>query len=62
MGLAQPDLSKILRGRFRGYSVERLMRGLSSLESDIEIVVRTRGRRQDPCLRGTLAQVASARA
>ncbi len=44
MGLAQPDLSKILRGRFRGYSVERLMRGLSSLGSDIEIVVRTRGK------------------
>jgi len=41
MGLAQPDLSEILRGRFRGYSVERLMRGLSSLGSDIEIVVRT---------------------
>ena len=44
MGLAQPDLSEILRGRFRGYSVERLMRGLSSLGSDIEIVVRTRGK------------------
>ncbi len=44
MGLAQPDLSNILRGRFRGYSVERLMRGLSSLGSDIEIVVRTRGK------------------
>ncbi len=44
MGLAQPDLSKILRGRFRGYSVERLMRGLSNLGSDIEIVVRTRGK------------------
>ena len=44
MGLAQPDLSKILRGRFRGYSVERLMRGLSSLGSDIEIVVRTCGK------------------
>ena len=44
MGLAQPDLSKILRGRFRGYSVERLMRGLSNLGSDIEIVIRTRGK------------------
>ena len=44
MGLTQPDLSNILRGRFRGYSVERLMRGLSSLGSDIEIVIRTRGK------------------
>jgi Helix-turn-helix domain len=31
MGIAQPDLSNILRGRFRGYSVERLMRFLTAL-------------------------------
>ena len=44
MGIAQPDLSNILHGRFRGYSVERLMRGLASLGCDLEIVVRTRGK------------------
>ena len=44
MRLTQPDLSNILRGRFRGYSIERLMRGLSSLGSDIEIAIRTRGK------------------
>ncbi len=37
MGLAQPDLSNILRGRFRGYSAERLMRCLSILDGEIEI-------------------------
>jgi predicted XRE-type DNA-binding protein len=42
MGLAQPDLSNILRGRFRGYSVERLMRCLSRLDGKIEI--RQRGK------------------
>jgi len=42
MGLAQPDLSNILHGRFRGYSAERLMRCLSSLDGEIEI--RQRGK------------------
>jgi predicted XRE-type DNA-binding protein len=42
MGMAQPDLSNILRGRFRGYSAERLMRCLSALDGEIEI--RQRGR------------------
>lgn len=37
MGLAQPDLSNILHGRFRGYSAERLLRCLSSLDGEIEI-------------------------
>lgn len=32
MGLARPDASKILRGRFSGYSVERLMKALMSVE------------------------------
>lgn len=42
MGLAQPDLSNILRGRFRGFSIERLMRCLSNLDGEIEI--RQRGK------------------
>jgi len=40
IGIAQPDLSNILRGRFRGFSVERLMRMLTSFGQDIDIVVR----------------------
>jgi predicted XRE-type DNA-binding protein len=40
LGVKQPDLSNILRGRFRGYSVERLMRMLTVFEQDIDIVVR----------------------
>jgi len=31
MGIAQPDLSNLLRGQFRSHSVERLARMLSSL-------------------------------
>jgi len=40
LGVKQPDLSNILRGRFRGYSVERLMRMLTVFEQDIDIMVR----------------------
>ena len=40
VGIAQPDLSNILRGRFRGFSVERLMRMLTAFGQNIDIVVR----------------------
>jgi predicted XRE-type DNA-binding protein len=36
----QPDVSKMLRGDFRQFSVERLMRFLVALGHDVEIVVR----------------------
>ena len=38
--IAQPDVSRMLRGHFRQFSVERLMRFLVSLGQDVEIVVR----------------------
>jgi len=44
MGIDQPKVSAILSGRFRGYSVERLMRFLVALGQDVEIVVKPRGR------------------
>ena len=42
LGVKQPDLSNILRGHFRGYSVERLMHMLAAFDQDIDIVVRPR--------------------
>jgi predicted XRE-type DNA-binding protein len=36
----QPDVSKMLRGEFRQFSVERLLRFLVALDHDVEIVVR----------------------
>lgn len=39
LGVAQPDLSNILRGRFRGHSVERLMRMLTVFGCEVNIVV-----------------------
>ena len=38
-GVKQPDVSKMLRGDFRQFSVERLMRFLVALGQDVEIVV-----------------------
>ena len=40
LGLSQPDISCLLRGNFREYSVERLMRLLTALGRDVEIVIR----------------------
>jgi len=38
--IAQPDVSRMLRGHFRQFSVERLMRFLVALGQDVEIIVR----------------------
>ena len=40
LGLSQPDVSRLLRGDFREYSLERLFRLLATLGRDIEIVIR----------------------
>jgi len=39
-GVRQPDVSKMLRGEFRQFSVERLLRFLVALDQDVDIVVR----------------------
>jgi predicted XRE-type DNA-binding protein len=46
IGIGQPDLSNVLRGRFRGYSTERLMRMLTAFDQDVEITVRPRRRKK----------------
>ena len=40
LGVKQPDLSRILRGHYRGYSVARLMRMLTAFDQDVEIITR----------------------
>jgi predicted XRE-type DNA-binding protein len=39
LGIKQPDVSKMLRGDFKQFSVERLLRFLVALNHDVEIVV-----------------------
>lgn len=40
LGVAQPDVSNLMRGRLSGYSIERLTRLLNVLGQDVEIRVR----------------------
>lgn len=39
MGITQPEVSRLFKGRFREYSVERLMEFLTAFDRDVEIVV-----------------------
>ncbi len=40
MGITQPEVSRMFKGNFREYSVDRLMGFLTSFDRDVEIVVR----------------------
>ena len=48
LGVKQPDVSKMLRGDFRQFSVERLLRFLVALDQDVEIVVKPHRSRSEP--------------
>ena len=36
VGITQPDVSNLIRGRFRGYSIDRLMSFLVALDQDVK--------------------------
>lgn len=40
LGISQPEVSRLFKGNFREYSVDRLMGFLTAFDRDIEIVVR----------------------
>ncbi len=42
LGIKQPHVSKLMRGDLEGFSMERLIRFLNTLDRDIEIVIRKR--------------------
>jgi predicted XRE-type DNA-binding protein len=42
MGISQPDVSNLLRGRFEGFSLERLLVFVRALGGDVEIKVKRR--------------------
>ena len=47
IGLSQPDVSRLLRGSFKEFSMERLLRLLTALGRDVDIVIReSRSERQ----------------
>jgi predicted XRE-type DNA-binding protein len=40
MGITQPEVSRMFKGQFREYAVDRLMGFLTNFDRDVEIVVR----------------------
>ena len=46
LSLHQPDVSKLLRGYFRSYSMEKLLTLLVKLDQDVEIVVKPKPARR----------------
>ena len=40
MGISQPEVSRMFKGHFREYSIDRLMEFLTRFDRDIEIVVK----------------------
>ncbi|MDX2223762.1 MAG: helix-turn-helix transcriptional regulator [Rhodospirillaceae bacterium] len=44
LGITQPEVSRLFKGRFREYSVERLMNFLAALDQDVVIVTRPKER------------------
>jgi predicted XRE-type DNA-binding protein len=44
MGISQPEVSRLFKGNFREYSIDRLMGFLTAFDRDVEIVVRPHGK------------------
>ncbi len=44
LGVDQPKVSKLVRGRLREFSTDRLLRFLTALDHDVEIVIRAKRR------------------
>jgi predicted XRE-type DNA-binding protein len=42
LGIDQPKVSALVRGRFRGYSLERLFQFLNAFDLDVEVNVRSK--------------------
>jgi len=48
LGIDQPKVSKLLAGRLVEFSTDRLLRFLTTLDQDVEIVVRGKAHRRGP--------------
>lgn len=44
LGLKQPDISALMRGRFTGFSTDRLIKLLTTLDRDVDIVIKRKPR------------------
>lgn len=58
LGIDQPKVSSLMRGRLAGFAIDRLLRFLLALDRDIEILIKTKPRTRS---RGRLDVVAVSR-
>lgn len=58
--ISQPEVCRLLKGRFTGFSAERLIGLLKALEMDVEIVIRPRSRQKQAAPRGRVRLVEAA--
>jgi predicted XRE-type DNA-binding protein len=56
LGIDQPKVSALLNGRLTGFSTERLLRFINSLNYNVEIVIRAKTNSQE---RGTISVIAA---
>jgi len=47
LGIHQPQVSQLLRGRIEGYTIERLLRFLTALDEDVMITTRQKPKGRD---------------
>ncbi len=45
IGITQPEVSRLFKGNFREYSLDRLMNFLTAFDQDVEIIARPRAKR-----------------
>lgn len=59
LGIKQPDVSKLMAGRFTGFSMDRLLTLLGALDVDVDIVLRPRKKRQGAGSKNAMIRVIS---
>lgn len=47
LGIDQPKVSALIRGRFQGYSLERLFKFLNAFDLDVEVNVKAKSEEQE---------------
>ena len=48
LGIDQPKISALVRGRLEGFSIDRLIRFLVTLDQDVDIVIKPARRKRAP--------------
>lgn len=59
LGIDQPKVSALLRGRFGGYSIDRLLRFLNALDQDIELIIKDKPRSRREATMSVTARAAA---